>query len=222
MLMKVLVVAATETEADALRKLPGINSHEDGFLLGNCELTLLITGVGSVATSWSMMKWFSSNSKPDLAINIGIAGSYRDDIMVGDVVVPVSDCFADAGIDTEEGFLTLSESGLGVPLISGGRIYADNEYVSMIVRFMKPVEGITVNTVSGSYDTIQRMMKKFSPGIETMEGATFFYICLREKIPFLALRSISNRIEPGNKEKWDIQLAVNNLSGRLEDFLLML
>jgi futalosine hydrolase len=92
----------------------------------------------------------------------------------------------------------------------------------MIVRFMKPVEGITVNTVSGSYDTIQRMMKKFSPGIETMEGATFFYICLREKIPFLALRSISNRIEPRNKEKWDIQLAVNNLSGRLEDFLLML
>ena len=42
------------------------------------------------------------NEKPDLAINAGIAGSFNDRLNVGDVVMPVSDCFADAGIEDGE------------------------------------------------------------------------------------------------------------------------
>jgi futalosine hydrolase len=222
MLKRVLIVAATDTEADAMRRIPGMGPHEGRYHFGNCELTLLITGVGSAATSWSLMKWISANPIPDLAVNIGIAGSYRDDIVVGDVVVPVSDCFADSGIETEEGFITLSESGLADPFMDKGRIVADNKYVSLIVKILKPVEGITLNTVTGYSGTIQKMLKKYNPGIETMEGATFFYICFREKIPFVALRSISNRVETGSRVKWDISLAVENLSEKLKDFLLMI
>ena len=44
-------------------------------------------------------------SKPDLAINAGIAGSYKDELIIGDVVMPVSDCFADAGIEDGDNFL---------------------------------------------------------------------------------------------------------------------
>jgi futalosine hydrolase len=55
-----------------------------------------------------------------------------------------------------------------------------------------------------------------------MEGATFFYICCREKIPFLALRAISNKVEPRNKSNWDIMLALNNLSEILDDLILTL
>ena len=62
--------------------------------------------------------------------------------------------------------------------------------------------------------------EKYNPDIETMEGATFFYICSRENIPFLALRAISNRVEPRNKEKWNIQLALDNLSEKLKEVLL--
>jgi futalosine hydrolase len=55
-----------------------------------------------------------------------------------------------------------------------------------------------------------------------MEGATFFYICCRENIPFLALRAISNKVELRNKNNWNIALALNNLSEKLVDVLLML
>ncbi len=222
MSLKILLVAATDAEADAIRKIPGIRPYEDGLYFGKCNITLLITGVGSVATSWSMMKWFSSNPKPDLVMNIGIAGSYRDDIIVGDVVVPVSECFADAGIEKANSFITLAEAGIDSPPFKGGKIIADNKYVSLILNLLKPAEGITVNTATGSVDTIKRVTKKFNPDIETMEGATFFYICSREKVPFIAIRSISNRVEPRDKGKWDIPLALNNLSERLKDFLLML
>ena len=222
MLKKVLVVAATESEADALRMIQGIIPDGDRYHFGKCELSLLITGIGSVATSWSMMKWLSANEVPDIALNIGIAGSYMDNIVIGDVVVPVSDCFADAGIETEDGFIPLSESSLADPFLEKGRIIADNEYVSMLVKMLKPVKGITVNTVTGRSATIEKMLKKYNPGIETMEGATFFYICHRERIPFVALRSVSNRVETGSRKKWDIPQAINSLKEKLRDFLLML
>ena len=76
------------------------------------EISVLVAGVGSVSTAWEMQKWFSVNEKPDLAINAGIAGSYKEDIKIGDVVMPVTDCFADAGIEDGDNFLTLSEAGL--------------------------------------------------------------------------------------------------------------
>jgi len=221
MLKKILIVVATESEADALRMIPGVVKSENCYLFGNLAIDLLVTGVGSVSTSWAMMKWFSSNPRPELAINIGIAGSYSNDIAIGDVVAPVSDCFADSGMETEDGFITLSEAGMGDPFVRGGKIVSDNIYTTVLLKMLRPVSAVTVNTVTGSADTIRRITGKFNPGIETMEGAAFFYICLRERIPFAALRSISNRVEPRNRKKWDIHLAVSNLSGKLRDFLIM-
>ena len=74
------------------------------FHLETLRLIPLVTGVGSISTAWAMKKWISSGLRPDLAINTGIAGSYKDDIATGDVVMPVSDCFADAGIETGNRF----------------------------------------------------------------------------------------------------------------------
>jgi futalosine hydrolase len=224
MAFKILLVAATDAEADALRIIPGIKPGKDGFILGRWELNLLVTGVGSIATSWEMTKWLSSNPKPDLAINIGIAGSFSENIIKGDVVVPVSDCFADAGIETGNDFITLSEAGLSDPdkfPFTRGRILSQNRFTSLALTFLKPAQAITVNSATGSEATIERLLKKYNPDIETMEGATFFYICSGEKLPFLALRSISNKVELRNKDKWDIPLALTNLSEKLGEFLLM-
>jgi futalosine hydrolase len=83
------------------------------------------------------------------------------------------------------------------------------------------VNAITVNTTSGTEITIKKLRRKYNPDIETMEGATFFYICAIEKIPFLALRAISNKVEPRNKKEWDIPLALQSLSETLFEVLLM-
>jgi futalosine hydrolase len=222
--IRILLVTATSAEADAIIKLAGTNVTADGFCFGNNQISLLITGVGSMAVSWAMTKWLSSNTKPDLAVNAGIAGSYREEIKIGDVVIPVSDCFADAGIETAGGFLTLAEAGLEDPdrfPFRGGRIFAENNYVALAVRKIKPVRAVTVNTASGSEATIEKIIKKYDPDIESMEGATFFYICSCGKIPFLAMRSVSNRVEPRNRAGWNIPLALDSLSVKLKEFLLM-
>jgi len=209
--LKILVVAATAAEASVLTVTPGL------------ELTTIVTGIGSVATAWAVTKHFSSGLKIDLAINIGIAGSYDEEIQTGDVVVPVSDCFADAGIETKSGFLTLAEAGLQDPDVfpfKAGRIISENSYVSKAIRILRPVNAVTVNTATGSDNTLRMLSRIYNPEIETMEGAAFFYICSMEKIPFIAIRAISNKVEPRDREKWNIPLALENLSVKLKEVLL--
>ena len=223
MSFKILYVTATWPEGDTLKKFREIMSYNDR--LDSFETDLLITGVGSMATAWSLKQWIILNEKPDLAINAGIAGSFNERLNIGDVVMPVSDCFADAGVEDGENFLTLFESGLinanDFPY-KDGLLYTDTRYNEKMKSILEPVRAITVNTATGSETTRGKLLKKFNPDIETMEGATFFYICSREDIPFLALRAISNKVESRNKNNWNIDLALHNLSEKLIDVLLTL
>lgn len=222
MSFKILYVTATSSEADVLKKIRGMMSVTGGYRFGNFDISLLVTGVGSISTAWEMKQWISVNEKPDLALNAGMAGSYKDEFDIGDVVMPVTDCFADAGIEDGDNFLTLSEAGLTSAdefPYSNGFLFADTRYSVQMKRLLKPVRAITVNTATGSEAGRRKLLQKFNPDIETIEGATFFYICARENIPFLALRAISNRVEPRNKSNWNIALALDNLSEKINEVL---
>ncbi len=221
----ILLVVASTAEGEVLRNLPGINPDTGGSLLNKSEIKLLTTGVGSAATAWSLMNWLSVNERPDLVINAGIAGSYKDDLEIGKVVMPVTDCFADSGIEDGDRFLALHEAGLISPdefPFTAGILSAHKDYIASLNNILIPVRAITVNTATGSESSKIKLLKKFNPDIETMEGATFFYICAREKLPFLALRAISNMVEPRNKKNWDIMLALKNLSEKLSEVILTL
>jgi futalosine hydrolase len=222
---KILYVTATLSEADTLAKIRGISYVNNIWKLGKTEISQLVTGVGSVAMAWSLKQWLSVNARPHLVINGGIAGSFMDDIKIGDVVMPVSDCFADSGIEDGDKFFTLFESGLADPdefPYSSGIIHCDKGSSERMKDLLKPVNAITVNSATGSDTTVNRLRKKFNPDIETMEGATFFYLCAREKIPFLALRAISNRVETRNRGNWNIPLALECLSEKLKEVILRL
>ncbi len=221
MSFKILYVTATTLEADTLKKaIEKTSGAKNRF-----EFFSLVTGVGSMATAWAMKDWLAVNGKPDLAINAGIAGSYSGELSIGDVVMPFSDCFADAGIEDNKNFFTLFEAGFAdenqFPY-KDGLLPSDHLYLNKLNDIIKRVKAITVNTATGSESSRTRWMKKFNPDIETMEGATFFYICTLEKIPFLAIRAISNKVEPRDKKNWNIALALNNLSEKLVDILLTL
>ncbi len=225
MSFRILYITATSSEAFALKKVRGIISVPGGYRIGNCEISLLITGIGSISTAWTMFHWLSAKGKPDLAINAGIAGSYKDNFKIGDVVMPITDCFADSGIEDSGKFLTLAEAGLtdaNKHPFREGLIFSDSQYIEIMKHLIRPVNAITVNTASGSAETIKKLSVKFNPDIETMEGATFFYICSREKIPFLALRAISNSVEPRNRNNWNIKLALDNLTEKLNEIILTL
>ncbi len=222
--MKILITAATPDELLAARRaltvFPGIVAH--------CA----VTGIGVTATAYHTLKQLRQGPF-DLAINIGIAGAFNDQLAVGDVCRVVKEYFGDTGVRTPSGFSTLFDENLlnadTFPFQSGalhapelkienGELRVKNQF-SILHSPFSIATGVTVQTVSGEAQQIEELRARFSPDIETMESAAFFYVCLQEKVPFIALRAISNRVEPRDKSRWNIPLALDNLSTALRTLL---
>ena len=220
--MNILLVFATSVEARIVDKIRGNDAAAQQFNFNSHTIDAMVTGIGGIATSWSLQKWLSEHTAPDLAINAGIAGSFNPDYRFGDIVMPLSDCFADLGREQGGSFQTVFEAGFvggdEFPF-KNGVIYSDNNYIPNIPTSIKRVRGITVNSASGTISTIDKLREKFNPDIETMEGATFFYICARENIPFIAIRAISNMVEPREGSVWMIPLALENLAEKVKEVL---
>src|SRR5438067_13918917 len=98
--MLILVVAATAPEVEPLYK------H-----FGN-KIDVLITGAGMVPTAFAMGQHLCQQ-KYDLAINLGIAGSFDRSIEPGHVVGITEDTFAETGAEDDEQFIPMNILGFG-------------------------------------------------------------------------------------------------------------
>ncbi|MBS0011237.1 MAG: futalosine hydrolase [Bacteroidales bacterium] len=209
----IVIATATENEADFFRHLA----------LPGRGVSLLVTGIGGVASAWSTMNYFAIYGKPDMLINTGIAGSFSERWPVGSVVVTESDTFGDLGIDDNGTLKTLFEAGLGntddFPF-KGGRIYADSSLVAMARGSWPVVNGVTVNRVTGSEEGAKWLVSHLQADIETMEGAALYYVCRRESVPVLGIRAISNMAGLREREKWDIKGALAAALTAVEEFIL--
>lgn len=202
--MKTLVVAATEAEITPT--LAHFNLTPNG-LLETEKLDILITGVGMVATAFALGQKLSE--KYNMALNVGIAGSFDKNISLGEVVNITQDTFAELGAEDHDGFITLPQLGFG-----------ENTFSSSETDLaLQKAKGITVNKVHGNAQSIEKTKTLYQPQTESMEGAAFFYACNKLNISALQVRSISNYVEPRNRENWKIDLAVKNLNDWLIVFL---
>src|SRR6185312_12125434 len=104
--MDILLAAATTFEIQ-----PTIDAlQQRGRGGGNHRIQSLITGVGSIATTWSLMRHIG-RTRPDLVIQAGIAGSLRSGY-TGDVVIVREDEPADMGVWENDRFHTLFDMKL--------------------------------------------------------------------------------------------------------------
>lgn len=203
--MKLLVVAATQAEIAPTLAHFGIASNN---FIETENFDLLITGVGMVATAFSLGKQLSN--RYNLVLNVGIAGSFDREISLGEVVNITHDTFAELGAEDHDNFITLPQLGFGENAFSSSAETTLN---------LKKVKGITVNKVHGNAQSIEKTTQLYQPQTESMEGAAVFYACQQLNISVLQIRSISNYVEPRNRESWKIGLAVKNLNDWLIDFI---
>ncbi|WP_443937337.1 futalosine hydrolase [Pedobacter sp. MW01-1-1] len=204
--MKILVVAATKAEVNLFYQ--HFNLPADNLISGKL-FDVLITGVGMVATAFALGKALSQKQY-HLVINVGIAGCFDQKIELGTVLHITEDTFAELGAENHDDFLPITDLGFG-----------ENKYSSSFSpsTSLVQVKGITVNRVSGNQKTIDSLIERFNPCTESMEGAAVFYACQQEKINCLQVRSVSNYVEPRNKENWQIGLAIKNLNAWLIHFI---
>ena len=107
-----LIVVATAAEIDPLLAALTQRSNADGRLRsctrGGHDIDVLTTGVGMVATAaWSSRVLGTHDY--DLALNVGVCGSFDPKIPAGAVVQVVSEELPEMGAEADDAFLTLHD-----------------------------------------------------------------------------------------------------------------
>ncbi|HRO41614.1 MAG TPA: futalosine hydrolase [Flavipsychrobacter sp.] len=220
--MNILLLSATGAEIMPLTEhltAGGREQAQNSFKKDDHSITIFVTGVGMVATTYALTK-IVQQQKFDLILQAGIAGSFIKDLALGEVVLVEQEMFGDLGAEDRYNFIDSFELGLA----------DENEFPfqqkklvahthPLFDKFpLRKVSSLSVNTVSGSSFTATARYEKFHADIENMEGAAFHYVCLQEKIPFVQIRSISNYVETRDKSKWKISKAITNLNALLIKF----
>jgi futalosine hydrolase len=198
--MNLLIVASTQFEIEPLLKDENLRKKYD----------VLISGVGTPSTVFHLTRHIHHHHY-DLVIQAGVAGSFNNELELGETVFVKKDSFADLGAYENGSFKSLTDMDLSHELE-----WVVNTNGQLDQLPLKKVIGVTVNTVTDDSNIINAIAAKWNnPDIETMEGAALHYVCSHLHKPFLQLRAVSNRVGERDKGKWKLEEAIKNLNGAL-------
>jgi futalosine hydrolase len=211
--MNCLVVSATVLEIKPFIQHCRTTSKLDYIDL---QLDFLVTGVGSLNASYGLMKHLQVK-KPDIVIMAGIAGAFDQSLILGDVVAVKNESLADLGVNEKDGYQDVFD----LKLLAANEFpfkqkKLTNPFKVLMERTKLPLVGsVTVNQITASKKTAELYQTKYKAKIENMEGAALHLVCMKENIPFVQIRSISNYVGERNKQKWKLKEAVQNLNKEL-------
>jgi len=211
--MKMLITAATKMEIQPL--MDGKESIKTG-----ADIVFHTSGIGMMATTFSLAKAIEQH-KPALVVQAGIAGCFDNTITFGSVVVVGKEYMADMGVTEHHQWkdvfdLNLSDSN-EFPFSNKQLI---NPNIPEFNVLKSPVvTGVSVNTITTDQKHIQQILQHYHPYLESMEGAALHYVCLKNCIPFIQIRSISNLVGERDKKKWKLKESIISLNDYLTEYL---
>lgn len=213
--MRILFTAAEQEELDcALRTWK--------YAKGGHEAEFHLTGIGSAQAchkvTGEILRGIIAGKPYSLVVNIGIAGSYNlEEFPLGSAAIIAQEHFGDLGFETGTGFKDLFQYGIleenDFPYTCRAlkRPAMPTEHLENILHGFKEGIGITVQTVTGDPAKVKALYEKYTPHIESMEGAAVYYAALMENVPVFELRSVSNAVGERDKSKWNIPAALQAL-----------
>ena len=216
--MNILIVSATQFEVQPLLDFlkiehPLLGLNEASKSIDGVNAKVLITGIGMVNTAFMIGKYVYSAY--DLILNVGVAGAFNKNLELGQLVHTTEDILSELGAEDGDIFLTYDK--LNLP---GKHLFSCNINESYnAINSLKKVKGITVNTIHGNDNSIEKVKQLYKPDVESMEGAAFFAGCLQTNKTFTQIRAISNYVEKRDKSKWQMTLAIKNLNDFLINFI---
>ena len=172
------------------------------------------SGVGVPATLFGLQEaWQASHY--ELLLQVGLAGSFREEIALASVGWVDRDQFAGLGLSQANSFSPLSDSYLNrgyYPENTEGWIPA-----SLPVGLKLPLPAWTSITVNEATDDPGQNERNRMSGadIESMEGAAAHYLGFRWKVPVIQLRAVSNFVGNRDVSSWKIPEAIAALHREL-------
>jgi len=208
--MRVVITAATVGEW-----MPSFLEIDTLYTTESRRLKIMFHqgGVGLLANAVSLMK-LVYEEKPDLIIQVGIAGCFRSHLNLGKVITIKEEILGDMGVQEDGKWKDIFDLKLeksGYPPFEKRRLPNDGLTKLNLLK-LKEVTAITVNEVTTNKERIKELIQKYDPDVESMEGAALHFVCREMSIPFLQIRAISNYIGERDKEKWKIKEALDSLN----------
>ncbi len=213
---RILIQIPTIAEARLTCNSFGIHA-EPGFKQINqngLAIDLLISGAGMTPTAWALGKHLNHHS---LAIQLGLAGTYRDHIKIGTLVRVKKDVVADFGVWQHNSFDPFTKKPFGftdAPPFQNGNLLENFPDLPENLK-LPEANAATVSSIIADGRAGTPLANYYQADIESMEGAAFFYATAKAQIPALQIRAISNKTAERDPQKWNIPLALQNLNSYL-------
>lgn len=216
--MKILVVAPAQIEIAPLlsyldKQFERINFFE--YRRAEVQIFPFITGYGMMQSAYALGK-LDTVKHMDFVLCTGLCAAVTRVLDLGQVVNVHTEIFGDFGKEEADGKLTdihdlqLIDPNLH-PFRKGKLI---NENLINPLKY-KVVNGMSMNKLLGSMESIELMNYKYHADIESFEGIAYAYACIMQQVPFIQIRAVSQFVEPMASDSSDLELAIDNLNEAL-------
>ena len=200
------IIAAMNEEVEAIKKIMTDISKEEiyelQFIIGKInekDVVLAKSGVGKVNAARTT-QILIDNFELDYVINVGTAGSLNESIEIGDIVIGeklVQHDFDITAAGREKGYIT----------DVGKYFYSDKNLVEKAERVIEEINenfnafiGIiaTGDIFVQDIQVKERIKAEFNAVCAEMEGAAIAQVCTLDDVPFIVIRSISDKPNGNN------------------------
>lgn len=223
---KIAIITATEQEFLAIRNK--FNEVKEDKLkdliyysgeLNEKEYIVIKCGIGKVNAA-RVTQMIIDKFEVDYMINVGVAGSLNDNLEIGDIVIGkelVQHDFDTTAFGDEKGYIT-----------GAGKIFKSDEalvekYNNYVLENNQNYKAIVGTIASGDIFLTEKAMKekirsKFNADCVEMEGAAIAQVCTLNRVPFIVIRSISDK--PNGNNQIDYNEFVDMAAKRVAELVL--
>ena len=200
------IIVAEEKELIEVKKIVNNitikNIYEKEFYIGNIEgkdIVLVKANVGKV-NSARVCQILIDNFDIELIINVGTAGSVNNNLEIGDVVVANKLVQYDFDV-------TIFGRKLGEIENIGESIKVDSKLLNLFDNGVYKGVIATGDKFIPDIKEKERIRDLFNALCIEMEGASIAQVCYLCKIPFLVIRSITDKLDESVKVDFDTFLS---------------
>ena len=199
MARRILIITAVNEEAEAI---------------GKPSDTLVVAGgIGRTNAAAATTAAIMADGPFQWIISAGIAGSLPNGgVQLGDIVVANKCVYAEEGLETPSGFQNMEEMGFSLGNFKGNEVPVDPWMLEKLKTIGTVAPIATVATCSGSDAHAKLIQNRTGCVCEAMEGAAVVHAAHRVGASAIEIRAISNTTGDRDSQRWDIELALRNLS----------